>query len=266
MCHIGSMTDDCSTYRSSTADPAVGTRAEGNSPRRYRTRRAAGLPAGQRLLDGMPRFSDRPLRPPPQLHAEPTLEVTRRGASVAVLTAADLHALGPREQRADFHCVTTWSVTGLDWTGVPLGEVLAAVGVTEATAPYLVARAADGARAAYTWEDATAGDVLLATHLNGVPLDARHGAPLRLVSPGQYAYKSLKHLVSIDVRSALPAGVPYEHLRARVALEERHPRLPGWAVRRFYGLLIAPTAYLSERTLRRQLGAAGSSGMPSRLP
>jgi hypothetical protein len=234
-----------------------------DSLRRYRTRKAPGLPPGQRLLDVMPRFSEAPLRPPPPLPGEPTLRLTRAGTPVAVLTAGDLQALGPREQQADFHCVTTWSVAALRWTGVPLRDVLASVGATEATAPYLVARAADGSRAAFTWQDATAEDVLLATHLDGAPLDARHGAPLRLVSPRQYGYKNLKHLVSIDLRTTVPGLGAKEHLRARVALEERHARLPSWAVRRVYRLLVSPTAYLGERTLRRHLGAAAGS---PRLP
>ena len=83
----------------------------------YWPSRASGLPPGERLLQVMPRFSDRPHLP------------------VAVLTAADLQALGPREHTADFHCVTTWSVTGLVWTGVPLVTVLASVGLAAAPVP-----------------------------------------------------------------------------------------------------------------------------------
>jgi DMSO/TMAO reductase YedYZ molybdopterin-dependent catalytic subunit len=99
--------------------------------------------------------------------------------------------------------------------------------------------------------DAVADDVVLATHLDGEPLDDRHGAPLRLVSPGQYGYKSVKHLTALDFRVDQPAAMSKEHLRARVAFEERHPVLPSWAVRRPHRLLIAPTAYLAERSLDR---------------
>jgi DMSO/TMAO reductase YedYZ molybdopterin-dependent catalytic subunit len=182
---------------------------------------------------------------------EPRLEIRNEGELVAVLTAADLQALGPRDHRADFHCVTTWSVTGLTWTGVPLREVLASAGISGAPAPYLVAHAGDRHRVAFTWQDATADDVLLATRLNGAALNARHGAPLRLVSPGQYGYKNVKHLVALDFRAEEPPVMSKEHLRARVAAEERHPRLPGRLRRLPYRLTIAPTAYLAERTLRR---------------
>lgn len=218
---------------------------------RYWPRRAEGLPPGQRLLEEMPRFTDLPHRAPPRMPDEPRLEIKHEGESIAVVTGADLQALGPRDHRADFHCVTTWSVTGLIWTGVPLCEVFASVGVTSAPASYLVARAGDRRRAVLTWEDAIADNVLLATHLNGAPLDDRHGAPLRLVSPSQYGYKSVKHLVALDVRAEEPAGTPKQHLRARVAFEERHPRLPSGVVKPPYRLMIPPTAYVAERTLRR---------------
>jgi DMSO/TMAO reductase YedYZ molybdopterin-dependent catalytic subunit len=219
--------------------------------RRYRPRRVDGLPPGQRLLTDMPRFTDRPRLPPPRMPAEPRLEISHAGAPLAVLTGADLEALGPHDFRADFHCVTGWSVTGLTWRGVPLREVLASVGIADPPAPYLVASTGDRRRAGYLWEDAVADDVVLATHLDGEPLDDRHGAPLRLVSPGQYGYKSVKHLTALDFRVDQPAAMSKEHLRARVAFEERHPVLPSWAVRRPHRLLIAPTAYLAERSLDR---------------
>ncbi|MBI3686907.1 MAG: molybdopterin-dependent oxidoreductase [Actinobacteria bacterium] len=202
-------------------------------------------------MNEMPRFSDLPHLPPPEMPAEPRLEIRNDGDLIAVLTGADLQALKPRDHRADFHCVTTWSVTGLIWTGVPLREAFASVGITDAPAPYLVARTGDRRTVAFRWEDATAETVVLATHLNGAPLDRRHGAPLRLVSPSQYGYKSVKHLVAIDFRAEEPRVRSKEHLRARVSVEERHPTLPSWLVTLPYRLMIPPTAYVAERTLRR---------------
>jgi hypothetical protein len=219
---------------------------------RYWPRRAAGLPPGQRLMAEMPRFADRPTQPPPVMPGPPTLAITMERQPLATIGAADLDALGPREQRADFHCVTTWSVTGLTWTGVPLREVFGAAGITEPPAPHLVARAGDGYSVSFLWDDVTAPDVLLATHLDGAPLDDRHGAPLRLVTPSQYGYKNVKHLTAIDFRVEAPRLRPKEHRRARVAHEERHPSLPGRLVRVPYRLIIPPTAYLAERALRRQ--------------
>jgi len=54
---------------------------------------------------------------------------------------------------------------------------------------------------------------------------------LRLVAPRQYEYKSVKHLVSMDFSDEVPRTLGKEHLRSRVALEERHPRLAGRLLR-----------------------------------
>ena len=222
---------------------------------RHWPRAADGLPPGQGLLTEMPRFSDKPLAAPPATSSEPDLAITLARQPLARVSAELLESLGPRVVRADFHCVTTWSVKGLVWRGVPLREVLAAVGITEMPAPYAVALGADRQWASFLWEDLSADDVLLATHLDGEALDARHGGPLRLVTPSQYGYKNVKHLVTLNFQHHEPAVVPKQHLRARVALEERHTRLPARALRLPYRMLIGPTARLSERSLRRATAA-----------
>lgn len=231
---------------------------------RYRPRRAPGLPPGQRLLADMPRFSDNPLLPPPPVPDDPVVELSVEREPLATVPLSLLDELGPRDLRADFHCVTTWSVQGLLWRGVPLREVLAAVGVTEAPAPYVVAKGADGPWTQFLWEDLVAEDVFLATLLGGEPLDGRHGAPVRLVTPRQYGYKNVKHLSRLDFRHAEPRPGPKHHLRARVALEERHASLPAWVVRAPYRSLVGPTARISERTWRRADGAATSVGASGR--
>lgn len=52
------------------------------------------------------------------------------------------------------------------------------------------------------------------------------------------------------VRPETPLG-RLEHLRGRVAYEERHARYPAWLVRRPYRLTVAPMAMLAERALGR---------------
>ena len=48
-------------------------------------------------------------------------------------------------------------------------------------------------------EDALAPDVLLAYEMNGAPLPAQHGHPLRLIVPGWYGMASVKWLSRIEV-------------------------------------------------------------------
>ncbi|MBA3797798.1 MAG: molybdopterin-dependent oxidoreductase [Geodermatophilaceae bacterium] len=212
-------------------------------------RRLEGLPPGQRHVRAFPRFSDNPLRPAPPI--EPiALTVSVDGDPIHALSSDDLGRLEQVDQVSDFHCVTTWTYRGARWGGVRFTE-LAATLFDGATPRYLTAHAADRMSAIYITQDLDKDNVLLATRLDGHPLDQRHGAPLRLVSPDQYGYKNIKHLVGLDFRHEEPSSTlgPKEHLRARVATEERHSTLPNWAVRTPYRLLIIPTALAAERSL-----------------
>lgn len=224
-------------------------------------RRASGLPPGQRQLDGFPRFGDVPWRRPPAPGAI-SLTVSGEGIERLLIGAADLEAVEPVHATRDFHCVTTWTRRDVRWVGWPMAAVWSAL-VAPTIRPsrpirYVVARGGDRYRAVLTVEDLLGRDVLLATALDGAPLDLRHGAPLRLVSPAQYGYKSVKHLVGFELHADQPPSRlgAKEHLRARVADEERHSRFPGRLLRVPYRLLVAPTAIVAERGLANTPTAA----------
>jgi DMSO/TMAO reductase YedYZ molybdopterin-dependent catalytic subunit len=94
--------------------------------------------------------------------------------------------------------------------------------------------------------DLLAPDVLLADTLDGEPLSVEHGAPLRLIAPQHYAYKSVKHLARIEFKKAdaeysVSAFRFMDHPRARVALEERGRGAPGWLLRYLYRPLVSGT-------------------------
>lgn len=154
------------------------------------------------------------------------------------------------EQLSDFHCVTTWSRRGLRWGGVRFADfyeqVIVPQAVPQADAQTFILRGQDGARTTMLLADLLAPDVLIATTLEGEPLSVAHGAPLRLVAPAHYGYKSVKHLSRIEIRcdesKFRPAAFRFmDHPRARVANEERGRGLPGWLLRHLYRPLIAPT-------------------------
>ena len=231
------------------------------------------LPPGQRRVDGFPRFGAHLHRPPPAIPADPAIEI--RGAVTASFSVplADLAKLPRREVTADFHCVAGWSATGLRWEGVPF-EAFYRTLVVPALEPgaavsHAVFAASDRYRSVVSIEDALSEDVLIADRLDGCPLDADHGAPVRLVSPNQYGFVSTKHLCRIEVHTAAPEqsyGHPdpfrramlrgpliQPHPRARVWEEERHRYLPARALRPIYRMLIPPFAFLSAR------GSRGSS-------
>lgn len=100
--------------------------------------------------------------------------------------------------------------------------------------------------------------MLLADRLSGRPLSIAHGAPLRVVAPAHYGYKSVKHLNRIELwrsnTSYKPVGFRFmDHPRARVANGERGQWVPGWLLRYLYRPLIRPTALRFERALQKHL-------------
>jgi DMSO/TMAO reductase YedYZ molybdopterin-dependent catalytic subunit len=57
-----------------------------------------------------------------------------------------------------------------------------------------------------TPEEALNGDNLLCYEMNGVPLPAEHGFPLRLIAPGCYGVANVKWLTRIEVVDQRYAG------------------------------------------------------------
>ena len=220
------------------------------------------LPPGQRAVDGFPRFGTHLHRPPPAVPAEPVIEVTGAVAEPVAIPLADLDALPRHEITTDFHCVAGWSATALRWEGVTFAtfhrtfiEPVLPPGVA---VTHLGFAGLDGYRSVAVIEDVLAEDVLLAEHLDGRPLDGDHGAPVRLVSPGQYGFVSTKHLCRIELHASEPTDLyasPVDrmlaaHPRARVWQEERHRHLPARVLRLPYRLLIPPIRHLSARGTR----------------
>jgi len=208
------------------------------------------LPPGQRERPTFPRFGlTRFAHRFPRQTAQPELEVVG-GVALDLHLPNALEGLPRIEQESDFHCVTTWSHRGLRWGGVRFVDFYERVVVPQAR-PHpqtgLVAlRGQDGARTGMLLTDLLAPDVLLADSLDGLPLTVEHGAPLRLVAPAHYGYKSVKHLSRIELRAA-NSGYPVsglvfmDHPRARVALEERGRGVPGWLLRPLYRRFISGT-------------------------
>ena len=99
---------------------------------------------------------------------------------------------------------------------------------------YLVVSGLDGMRAGLPLADALADDVPLADTMDGAPLPAQHGAPLRLVAPAHYGYKSIKHVSAIDIvgRDFSQGFTRFaQHARGRVVYEARGRWGPGWLLR-----------------------------------
>jgi DMSO/TMAO reductase YedYZ molybdopterin-dependent catalytic subunit len=122
------------------------------------------------------------------------------------LTARDLWNLPAEEQVSDFYCVDGWAVQGLHWRGIRVRTLLDRV-QARPEATYLGLRSIGGVYSeSLPLEVALRDDVMLATDLRGERLPARHGAPLRLLVPPMYGYKSLKWVERIDLLPKIHLG------------------------------------------------------------
>jgi sulfoxide reductase catalytic subunit YedY len=145
-------------------------------------------------------------------------------------------------------CVEAWSMV-IPWRGVPLRDVLARF-EPGANVKYVAFRTLlDPAqmpgqeRAVLDWpyreglrmDEAMHPLVLLATGMYGRDLPNQNGAPLRLVVPWKYGFKSIKSIVAIRLQEAQPEttwnrSAPDEYgFYANVNPDVEHPR---WSQKR----------------------------------
>jgi DMSO/TMAO reductase YedYZ molybdopterin-dependent catalytic subunit len=122
------------------------------------------------------------------------------------LSLAQIARFPQRTQITRHDCVEGWSVIG-QWSGAVLWPVLAAARPRR-SARYAVFRCmdTDGSGVAYYESldilQAHHPQTLLATQLNGAPIDPDHGAPVRLRVPTQLGYKSAKWVARIELLSS----------------------------------------------------------------
>lgn len=112
------------------------------------------------------------------------------------LSWTDFLALPKAVSVSDFHCVEGWSVLDCSWEGVRFRDI------ENLVKPRDVARAvtiesADNYLTSLFREELSGDDVLLAYKLNGDFLEEGLGAPVRLIVPNKYAYKSALWVVRL---------------------------------------------------------------------
>ncbi|HLY82204.1 MAG TPA: molybdopterin-dependent oxidoreductase [Acidimicrobiales bacterium] len=122
------------------------------------------------------------------------------------LTLADLQAMPPTSLTKDFQCVTGWRVPQVPWTGVALAAVLDAAGV-QTGARALRFESFDGAYTeSLTLAQGRRPDVIVAYEMEGKPVTAAHGGPVRMYVAPMYGYKSCKWLSRITVVDHVEPG------------------------------------------------------------
>ncbi len=167
--------------------------------RGFRGRRSGGpadrVPPGQHLTDGFPVLS---AGPTPRTTLEDWSFTIRGDGDPVTWSWDEFRALPTETPTVDIHCVTRWSKLDTAWVGVPLTELLARAGVND-EASHLMAYSDGGYTTNMPLSVALDDDVLLAHTYDGKPLERDHGAPLRLLVPKRYFWKSAKFVRKLEL-------------------------------------------------------------------
>lgn len=135
-----------------------------------------------------------------------------------VLDIDDLVRLFDLEERLyRFRCVEAWSMS-VPWTGIPMGEFIKKMDPDPSAkyvkmTTFLDKEVAPGQKKfwypwpyveALTMAEATNELTMLVTGIYGHELPKQHGAPVRLIVPWKYGFKSIKSIVRIEFTAKRP--------------------------------------------------------------
>src|SRR5205807_6377049 len=123
----------------------------------------------------------------------------------SVATPLGLHLI---ERAGNVPLTNFGMISVASWGGVPLADILEKSGAKSQASRVLVigfdqyatrsATSVPGASWVFSVRDIKAAGAFLATEMNGKPLTADHGAPVRLVVPGWYGCACIKWVTAIS--------------------------------------------------------------------
>ncbi len=132
-----------------------------------------------------------------------TVRVERAGVVEGEFPIAQLRAMTQHSATLPIACVEGWSANRR-WTGVRVRDVLAAAGIDPAEVGEVwvesVQRGGRYRRSRLTPDVVADPDCLLATEVDGAPLHADHGAPIRLIAPNRPGVLQTKWVARLVVR------------------------------------------------------------------
>ena len=133
----------------------------------------------------------------PQAPPDWRLRVGGMVARPSVWTLDHLRAFESTEMRVEHHCVEGWSAVA-SWRGVRVSEIARLVKI-DPRVRYVEFRSFDsGYWSGWDLASAMHPQTLLAYDMNGHPLEAEHGAPVRVYSAAKLGYKNVKYLTEVN--------------------------------------------------------------------
>lgn len=157
------------------------------------------LPPGQQLVAAgkWPIVGE---RQPPENNYPPTLTISPLADESFELSLDDLTSFRQTKKVIDIHCVTRWSKLDVEFVGVLLSDLLAAVGVlADAKFVSFVSLSSRKHSSSLALVTALEQETLIAHSVDGSPLPEIHGGPIRNIVPGRYFYKSVKWLAELKM-------------------------------------------------------------------
>jgi DMSO/TMAO reductase YedYZ molybdopterin-dependent catalytic subunit len=154
------------------------------------------LPPGQIVTEKWPVLHHGPI--PKVERSTWDFRVTGLVASETRWSWSEFKALPRVKVRSDIHCVTRWSRYDNLWEGVAIREIFR-IATPDPRAAFAVIRADGGYTTNLPLQELIQDDVLLADTHDGRPLEPEHGAPLRLVVPRRYFWKSAKWVRGVEL-------------------------------------------------------------------
>jgi DMSO/TMAO reductase YedYZ molybdopterin-dependent catalytic subunit len=181
--------------RESTGEPPTGTTLPPDVIYSPDTKRENRIPPGQHEAGNWPTLQYNGV---PQVDTSGwTFTISGLVANEVTLDYSEFMKLPMVKVFSDIHCVTTWSRLNNLWEG-PSSRAMADLAGVKPEAKYVIVKAQGIFTTNLTLADFLEEDVLFAVKHDGQPLSAQHGAPVRLVVPRLYFWKSAKWVTGLE--------------------------------------------------------------------
>ncbi|MEZ4813177.1 MAG: sulfite oxidase-like oxidoreductase [Caldisericia bacterium] len=153
------------------------------------------VPPGQRLVSNLP-----------VLHYGKTWVIKKEEWTFRIFGLVDVEtelsydefvSLPKFTLECDIHCVTGWSRLDAIWEGIKSTAIKDLVKIST-DAKFVMVHAMGGFTTNLPIDEFFDDDVIFATHFEGIPITAEHGAPVRLVVPKLYFWKSAKWVTGVE--------------------------------------------------------------------
>lgn len=125
------------------------------------------------------------------------LEIEGEVGQSVTLTLDDLKELEDREIIVDIHCVTSWTKFDTKWSGISFKALFDLV-KPKSSVHFVEFYCADkGFTTTVPIERLYDDNAILALSYEGLPINDKHGGPVRVIIPDLYFYKSAKWVIKL---------------------------------------------------------------------